>query len=177
MRAVDASLLAFAINRFAPEHARAARLLEDLVNGERPWAVPWPAAHEFLARVTHPHAVARALRPADALGFLDELAASASLRWLAPTDRHAAAAAEVLELAGAGEPGMPGGFEVAVVLREHGVRELLSCDRAMRRYRFLEVRDPVHGELWSPDEPPARRYRTLARERAGHAAHPTRRPS
>jgi len=31
----------------------------------------------------------------------------------------------------------------------------------MRRFRFLEVRDPVHGEPWTPAEKPARRYRTL----------------
>jgi len=56
---------------------------------------------------------------------------------------------------------LPPGFEVAVVLREHGVRELLSADRGMRRFRFLEVRDPVHGEPWSPAEKPTKRYRTL----------------
>jgi predicted nucleic acid-binding protein len=165
MRAVDESLLAYAVNRYAPEHARAAAVLEELANGERPWALPWPAVHEFLARVTHPHAVARALRPADAWAFVEELARSTSLRWLAATDRHATAAAEVLDLVAGGQPGWPTGFETAVVLREHGVRELLSADPGMHRYRFLDVRDPVHGGLWSPAEPPARRYRTLTRRR------------
>lgn len=177
MIAIDTSLLCFGVNRFAPEHSRAARVLEDLVNGERPWAIPWPAAHEFLARVTHPHAVARALRPADALGFLDELAGGAALQWLGPTERHAAIAVDVLGLSGHAEAGLPPGFEVAVVLREHGVRELLSSDRAMRRYRFLDVRDPVHGELWVPAERPARRYRTLASGRQRRSPTPTRRPA
>ncbi len=163
MRAVDASLLAYALNRGAPGHVRAATVLEELANGERPWALPWPAVHEFLARVTHPHAVARVLRPADAWAFVEELSRSTSLRWLGPTERHAATAAEVLAMADIGTPGWPAGFEVAVVLREHGVRELLSSDRGMRRFRFLDVRDPVHGELWTPAERPARRYRTLTR--------------
>lgn len=165
MRAVDASLLAYAVNRYAPEHARAASVLEEIANGDRPWALPWPAVHEFLARVTHPHAVARALRPADAWAFVDALSHSTSLRWLGPTDRHAVVAAEVLELVADAAAGWPTGFETAVVLREHGVRELLSADRGMRRYRFLDVRDPVHGELWTPAEAPARRYRTLTRRR------------
>jgi predicted nucleic acid-binding protein len=165
MLAVDASLLAYAMNRFAPEHVRAAAVLEEVANGDRPWALPWPAVHEFLARVTHPHSVARSLRPADAWTFVEELARSTSLRWLAPTDRHATVAAEVLSLVAGGAHGWPTGFETAVVLREHGVRELLSSDRGMRRYRFLDVRDPVHGELWTPVEPPTRRYRTLPRRR------------
>jgi hypothetical protein len=93
---------------------------------------------------------------------VEELGASASLRFLGATARHGAVAAEVLELL-RGEPdGLPGGFQVAVVLREHGVRELLSADRGMRRFRFLDVRDPVHGELWTPAEKPARRYRALS---------------
>jgi predicted nucleic acid-binding protein len=167
MRAVDAGLLAYAINRYGPEHARAAAVIDELANGDRPWCLPWPAVHEFLARVTHPHSVARALRAADAWGFVEELAGSPSLRWLGPTPRHAAVAAEVLELLRGEGPGVPAGFELAVVLREHGVRELLSPDRGMRRFRFLDVRDPVHGELWTPAEPPARRYRTLAPRRRG----------
>jgi uncharacterized protein len=164
MRAVDASILAYAVNRYAPEHPRAAVVVTDLANGEAPWCLPWPAVHEFLARVTHPHAVARALRPVDAWSFVDELARSHSLRFLGPTERHATVAAEVLALRQSDSPGMPTGLELAVVLREHGVRELLSADRGMRRYRFLDVRDPVHGELWSPAERPGRRYRVLPRE-------------
>ncbi len=163
MRAVDTSVLAFAVNRGAPEHPRAAAALEDIANGERPWALPWPAVHEFLARVTHRHAVVRALRPEDAWGFVEELARSASVRFLGPTPRHAGVVAEVLGDLRGEVAGLPPGLELAVVLREHGVRELLSCDRGMRRYRFLDVRDPVHGELWTPTERPARRYRTLSR--------------
>ena len=46
MLAVDVSVLAPALNRWSPDHARAAGLLEDLVNGERPWALPWPVVHD-----------------------------------------------------------------------------------------------------------------------------------
>jgi len=165
--AVDAGLLVLGVNRWAPEHARAAELLESLANGEREWALPWSAVHEFLAFVTHPHAVARVLGPDAAWGFIASLAASPCLRFLAPTERHAAACAEVLALR---DPAAPGGldpsFTTAVLLREHGVRELLSTDPGMARWRFLDVRDPLKGEPWSPGAPPARRYRTLTRRKA-----------
>ena len=161
MRALDTSLLAYAVNRHAPEHARALRVVEALADGEQPWALPWSVGHEFLRLVTHPHAVARALRPADAWAFLEALLASPSLRVLGPTEAHAAALAEVLASLPP-DGGIPPGLETAVLLREHGVRELLSADRGMRRFPFLEVRDPVHGEAWSPAEAPTRRYRVLA---------------
>lgn len=162
MRAVDAGILASALNRFAPEHARASRVLDTLANGDEPWALPWPAAHEFLRIVSHPHLVARPLTAADALGFLELVLASPQARAIGPGPRHAAALAEVLAML-PGETPPPPGLDTAVVLREHGVRELLTADRGMRAFPFLVVRDPLHGPEWSAGEKPERRYRRLPR--------------
>ncbi len=159
MRALDTSLLAYAANRHAPEHARAVQVVESVANGGRPWALPWSVAHEFLPLVTHPHAVARPLAPGEAWSFLEALLASRTVRVLGPTETHAMVLAEVLASLPPGAGIWPG-FETAVLLREHGLRELLSADRGMRRFAFLDVRDPVHGD-WSSSERPARRYRVL----------------
>ena len=164
MRAVDAGLLAAAINRFAPEHARASRVLDTLANGDQPWAIPWPAAHEFLRVVSHAHLVARPLAALDALGFLELLLASPQVRALGPGPRHAAVLTEILEMLPEGASPPPG-LATAAVLREHGVRELLSADRGMRVFPFLAVRDPFHGPEWTADEKPERRYRRLPRSR------------
>lgn len=160
MIALDTSLLSYAVNRHAPEHSRAARVVEDLVNGDLPWALPWSVVHEFLRFVTHPHVAPRPLRPSDAWGFVGQILASPSVRTLGPTERHAHALVEVMELAGSAG-GLPAGLETAALLREHGIRELLSADRGMRRFPFLVVRDPLRGEPWSPSSPPLRRYRML----------------
>lgn len=160
MIAVDTSVLAYAVNRHAREHAAAAALMDALANGERPWALPWPAVDEFVRFVTRPHVAPRPLAPSDAVAFVGALLESTSVTPLGPTDRHAAVVGELLLEVGRGE-GAPPGFEVAAVLREHGVRELLSADPSMRRFGFLTVIDPVHGPHWSADAPPARRYRRL----------------
>jgi predicted nucleic acid-binding protein len=169
MIALDTSVLAFAVNRFAPEHARAAQVVDELANGDVPWNVPWSVMHEFLRLVTHPHAAARALRSSDAWAFAGELIASPSVRLLSPTARHALVLVEVLGMSGQAS-GLPLGLETAVLLREHGIRELLSCDRGMRRYPFLSVRNPVHGEPWTPGERPVRRYRVLRARKASKRA-------
>jgi predicted nucleic acid-binding protein len=166
MIAVDSGLLALAVNRYAPEHARAASLLESLAEGDAPWALPWSAVHEFLGFVTHPHTVARVLGANEAWGFIATLATSPSLRFLGPTPRHAEACAEVLALRDPSvAAALDASFATAVLLREHGVRELLSTDPGMRRWRFLDVRDPFRGEPWTPLARPARRYRTLTRRK------------
>ena len=161
MIALDTSILAFAVNRYAPEHARAARVTEELVNGDLSWALPWSVVHEFLHLVTHPYAVARPLKPSDAWGFVGHLIASPSVRMLGPTERHGQALAEVMAAVPA-SPGLPAGLETATLLREHGIRELLSADRGMRRFPSIAVRDPLRGEPWVPQAPPLRRYRALS---------------
>lgn len=166
MVAIDATVLAYAVNRHAPEHPRAARALEELANGELPWALPWPAVHDFLGFATHPHAVVRPLGADDAWAFVERVLSSPSVRPLGPTDRHPIVLAEVLSRL-SGPPAGLAGLQLAVTLREHGVRELLSSDRGMRRYGFLSVRDPLHGELWTPREAPVRRYRVLPKPPAG----------
>lgn len=163
MIAVDSGLLVLAANRFAPEHVRATALMESLAAGETPWALTWSAVHEFLGFVTHPHAVARVLGASEAWSFIEALTASPALHLLGPTDHHAAACAEVLALSGArASGGLDPGFTTAVILREHGVRELLSTDPGMARWEFLDVRDPLKGDGWSPGARPRRRYRTLS---------------
>jgi len=166
MIAVDAGLLALAANRHAPGHVRAADLLESLANGDAAWALPWPAVHEFLAFVTHPHAVARVLTPQDAWAFVAAIAASTSVRFLGPTARHTEVCAEVLALAGdSSSGGLDPSFAIAAVLREHGIREILSTDPGLARWRFLDVRDPIGGPPWTPAESPRRRYRRLSPRR------------
>src|SRR5262249_58169612 len=102
----------------------------------------------------------------EAWALVGQVVASPSVHMLAPTERHGDVLVEVLASIGA-DSGIPSGLETAVPLREHGVRELLSADRAMRRYPFLTVRDPLRGEPWVPQAPPLRRYRMLRAPTAG----------
>jgi predicted nucleic acid-binding protein len=160
MVALDASILAHAVNRFSPQHVRAAQVVEDLANGEIAWALPWSVVHQFLHAITPPHAVARPLAHSDAWAFIDQIVAGGSARMLGPTDHHGEALVDVMAMAPTAG-GLVTGFETAVILREHGVRELLTTDRAMTRFPFLAVRNPLVGPAWSPGASPARRYRML----------------
>ena len=160
MIAVDTSILAYAVNRYAREHARAAAVIDALANRDAPWALPWPVVDEFVRTVSRAHIAPRPLAPSDALGFIEALLESPAVLPIGPTERHVAVLAELLGSQARGEAPPPG-FEVAAVLREHGVRELLSVDSGMRRFGFLTVIDPVHGAEWSPEMAPARRYRRL----------------
>jgi predicted nucleic acid-binding protein len=161
--AVDAGLLAYALNRYPPEHTRAARLLEELAHGDRPWAIPAPAIPEFLRAVAHPHGVARPLALDDALGFLEALLEAPAAHLLSPGPGHLTALREASAMAPA--EALVSRLAVAAVLREHGVREILTTDRMLRRFPFLTAIDPLRDPAWTPQSRPERRYRVLGSRR------------
>ena len=64
MIAVDANILVYAHREDSPFHVEALAAMRSLADGARPWAIPWPCIHEFLAIVTHP-AIYRPPSPAE----------------------------------------------------------------------------------------------------------------
>lgn len=76
------------------------------------------------------------------LSILRALLASPSLRILAETDRHEAVLAEIVE----DVPGVKGNLvrdaHIAVVMREHGIRQIAARDGVFHRFPFIEVVDP-----------------------------------
>ena len=65
---------------------------------------------------------------------------------LMPTDRHAGVLAAVMSEV----PMIAGNLwhdaETAVLMREHGIRRICTCDTAFTRFPFVEVVDPLTAE-------------------------------
>jgi toxin-antitoxin system PIN domain toxin len=140
--ALDTNILVYAYREDSPFHARAREVVGELAEGTAPWAVPWPAAHEFLAVVTHPRVFAPPSPPESAFGFLGSLAASPSLRWLGEGPNHLAALKEQV-IAGKIAGGMIHDARIAALCRAHGVKELWSADRDFSRMKGLKTRNPL----------------------------------
>ena len=79
MIAIDTNLLVYAHRRDSGWHAPAAQALRRLAEASRPWAIPWPVIHEFLAIVTHPRIYDPPSTAAQACGQIDAWLASPSL--------------------------------------------------------------------------------------------------
>lgn len=142
MLVVDSNILLYAVNRAAPEAAVCRSLLEEWSNGFEPWFLGWGSIYEFMRVVTHPR-MPNPLMPRDALAFLGDFFASPSLNILEPTDQHLAVLREVLEEV----PGLSGNamfdLRTAVLMREHGIRRIVTRDRDFARFPFVEVVDPL----------------------------------
>jgi len=142
---VDTNVFAYAVNRDCSEHRAAMSSLQTWLSGAVPWCVTWSIVYEFLRLVTHPRVFRHPLSATQALEFLTPILASEIVTVLAPTDRH-----ESVLRATVREFGRPTGnlfhdLHTAVLMREHGITEIMTADSDFRKFPFLTVTDPVHS--------------------------------
>lgn len=141
---VDTNILVYAVNRDCDEHRAAAEAVHGWLAGALPWALTWGVVYEFLRIVTHPRIFRRPLTADRALQFLDPILTSDLVSVLGPTTRH-----EDLLRSTIRETGRPAGnlfhdLHTVVIMREHGVSEIMTADADFRKFPFLRVTDPVH---------------------------------
>ncbi len=143
MFVVDTNVLLYAANTDAVEHERCRDLLESWRAQSTVWYTTWGILYEFLRVSTHPRVFDRPWNAFDAWQFVAALLASAGLRVLTETERHAEVTAEVLPQV----PGLAGNLffdaRTAVLMREHGVRRIYTRDADFHRFPFIEVLDPL----------------------------------
>jgi toxin-antitoxin system PIN domain toxin len=144
--AVDTNVLVYAHRTDSPFHARARATLESLAVGARPWAIPWPCAHEFFAVVTHPR-IFRTATPANvAFDQLRALHALQTLAFIGEGSDHLARI-EALALTGRIAGGAIHDARIATICLSHGVAELWSADRDFSRFPALVIRNPLIEDM------------------------------
>ena len=140
---VDTNVLLYAANHMAPEHRKCQKLVEGWRQQAAPWHLTWGNVYEFLRVATHPHTLERPFTMRESWRFLKPLLAAPGLEMLVETERHAAVAAEVFaegkELSG----NRVFDTRTAVLMREHGVRRIVTRDTDFHRFPFVEVVDPL----------------------------------
>lgn len=141
MVAVDTNVLVNALNADAPDQARAAQAIEDLVNGSEHWALSWAVMYEFLRIVTHPRVFARPLSVAEGCAFIDELVESPTCTVITESSQHRQQLGESIEdiprLAGT----ILHDFHIAVLMREHGITDLITFDTDFRAFSWINSRE------------------------------------
>lgn len=133
MIALDTNVLIFAHREEMPLHHAALSRLKGIAEGNIPWAMPVFCLAEFVRVVTHPRVFSPPTPLEVALEFLDHLLSSPSARLLTPSaafgERFAAACR------GGGVRGnLAFDAQVVAVCEEHGVGQILTCDRDFSRF-------------------------------------------
>lgn len=143
MMVIDTNVLVDAANKNSEFHRPCLQLLDRSRAQASPWFMTWPICYEFLRVATHPTVFSRAWSIAGAWQFLEALLQAPSTHLLIATERHRAVLAEVIDEM----PHLRGSFlhdvHTAVLMREHGIREIYTRDSDFSRFRFLRVIDPL----------------------------------
>ena len=145
MLLVDTNVLVYASDEDSPFHAACLGWLERRRARADVWYTTWPILYEFMRVTTHPRVFQRPWNVSEAWRFVTALIASPGLDLLVPTERHAEIAGQVLsEL-----PHLAGNLlhdaHTAVLMREHGIRQICTRDADFHRFSFLKIVDPVHS--------------------------------
>lgn len=142
MIAVDTNVLVYAHREDSPHHEAALSALRILAESGRPWALPWPCVHEFLAIATHPRvfdppsSMEEALSAvADLVNRPDTVTLSEQheyLRWLVILLKHSGVVGAKVHDA-----------RIAALCLAHGVSELWTADRDFSYFPQLSTRNPL----------------------------------
>jgi toxin-antitoxin system PIN domain toxin len=138
--AVDTNILVYAHREEFSEHRRALEWLRFLAEGHAPWALPVFCLGEFIRVVTHPRVFDPPSPIEEALGALEALTGTASLRILSPGGRFGQLLAEAVR-EGRATGNLAYDAQIAAVCREHGVGALLTRDRDFSRFPWIRIID------------------------------------
>jgi uncharacterized protein len=140
---VDTNVLVYAADKDSPFHAACRNWLDRQRRRPDAWYTTWAISYEFLRVTTHPRVMQRPWSLPEAWLFVTALVASPGLDILIPTQRHAEVARQVI----AESPYLAGNLlhdaHTAILMREHGIRQICTRDADFHRFSFLEVVDPL----------------------------------
>ena len=143
MLVVDTNVLVYAADADSPLHEACRGWLERQRARPDAWYTTWPILYEFLRVTTHPRVMRRPWSATTAWEFVSALLAARGLGVLVAIERHA----EVAEGVIAQLPHLAGNLlhdtHTAVLMREHGVRRIVTRDTDFHRFPFLEPVDPT----------------------------------
>jgi toxin-antitoxin system PIN domain toxin len=140
---VDTNIAVYAADADSPFHAKARDWLERQRRRPDAWYTTWPILYEFMRVTTHPRVMRRPWTASQAWAFVSALLNSPGLGVLVATPRHADVAQNVI----AELPHLTGNLfhdaHTAILMREHGIRQICTHDTDFHRFPFLQVVDPL----------------------------------
>ena len=140
---IDTNLLLYGANANAVEHSKARQFLISAGRSTEPWYLTEGILYEFLRVCTHPRVFPRPLSWREGLAFLNPFLESPGFTILRSRERHWTLIRDVL--ADLSHPTGNLFFDVrtAVLMREHGVRDIYTTDADFLQFLNVQVINPL----------------------------------
>jgi uncharacterized protein len=138
---IDTNILIYAVNKDAPQHARARSWLETALAGTETIGIPWTVLLAFLRLTTRPGLFRNPLRIGAAFDLIDSWLEQTSVSIVHPGSGHGLILRKLLEPLGTGGNLTSDAYLAALAL-EHRA-ELFSTDHDFQRFPGLKWRNPL----------------------------------
>jgi uncharacterized protein len=142
MIAVDTNILVYAHREDSEWHQAADRCLTQLAESGKPWAIPWPCLHEFIAIVTHSRIYNLPTPLGLAIEQIDCWLETPALLLLSESSNYWEILPKLLENGRIVGPKVHDA-RIAALCQHHGVAELWTADRDFNRFQQLITRNPL----------------------------------
>jgi uncharacterized protein len=140
---VDTNVLVYAADADSPAHVRCRESLERWRAQATPWYLTWGIVYEFLRVATHPRVFRMPWSAPAAWSFVDAVMASPAVHVLSASRRHPEVLAEIIEEIPHLTDNLFHDAHTAALMREHGVKTVVTRDTDFHRFPFLQVADPL----------------------------------
>ena len=140
---IDTNILVYAANQNSDYYDVCRQFIDRRSRMPDPTFLTWGICYEFLRVTTHRGPFPHRIEAADASRYLGTLLSRPGFSILTATNRHL----ELLSLTLTELPDASGNLmhdvHTAVLMREHGIREICTRDADFYRFPFLTVVDPL----------------------------------
>ncbi len=140
--ALDANVLLHASDDESAYRERAIEIIDEIARGPQIVYLFWPTVMAYLRIATHPSIFSRPLPLAKARDNVEQLLGLPNVQTASESGHFWPRLHEVLEDAAPTGNLLPDAHLVALMI-EHGVRTIWTRDRGFRRFRGIEVVDPL----------------------------------
>jgi len=137
---IDTNILLYAVNGDDQRSAQACQALEAIANAESTWALSWSIVYEFLRVATHPRVFAVPLDDESAWRFISEIIRQPNCLMLTETVVHSETVDQCLKEGPRIRGNLLHDFHIAVLMREHGIKMILTEDRDFRMFPWIDVK-------------------------------------
>ncbi|MGH2730033.1 MAG: TA system VapC family ribonuclease toxin [Actinomycetota bacterium] len=138
---VDANMLLYGSDRASPFHEKAIAALNDLAGGPDLLYLFWPVLMSYLRISTHPAIFEDPLSPQEASDNVEQLLVLRHVR----TPGEEEGFWELYRSVSGPAPvrgNLVSDAHIVTLMRQHGVTEIWSHDRDLRRFDDIRIRDP-----------------------------------
>lgn len=143
MLVVDTNILVYAADSDSPFHVPCRSWLESQRLKSEAWYATWSIVYEFLRVTTHARVMRTPWTGAQAWSFVQAIRAAPGFSLLEPTPRHPDLLDEILHEMPHVAGNIVHDVRTVVLMREHGIRQVVTRDADFHRFRGIEVLDPL----------------------------------